>query len=111
MMYLYVAVVRSKFPDDVDALAIKYEFLSTEKAYCLYRLNQDNEGLKLLDGKDLETQNSAQLHLAVHLARPILWIGKTVINDGFEVAFNTSFVVIDSGDWETADQLLQTAES
>ncbi|RLN96246.1 hypothetical protein BBJ28_00005119 [Nothophytophthora sp. Chile5] len=65
---------RSKFPDDVDAvkfdkaleLAAKYDFLSTEKAYCLYRLKKDDDALALL-GKDLETQGTAQLHLAAQL--------------------------------------------
>ncbi|RLN54500.1 hypothetical protein BBJ28_00013540 [Nothophytophthora sp. Chile5] len=76
---------RSKFPDDVDAvkvkclalirlekfdkaleLAAKYDFLSTEKAYCLYRLKKDDDALVLL-GRDLETQGTAQLHLAAQL--------------------------------------------
>ncbi|KAI9916542.1 hypothetical protein PsorP6_017218 [Peronosclerospora sorghi] len=164
--------IRSKFPDDVDAvkvkcvalirlekfdkaleLAVKYDFLSTEKAYCLYRLKKDDEALKLLDGKDLDTQTSAQLHLAaqLHLRRgnydesiriyeflmtranegndllelqtnllaAYVSAGRThelkgrefIIHDGFEVAFNKSFVAIDAGDWETAAQLLETAET
>ncbi|KAI9913101.1 hypothetical protein PsorP6_006018 [Peronosclerospora sorghi] len=60
-------------------LVVKYEFLSTEKTYCLYRLKQDDEALKQLELKDLETKNLAQLHLAAQLARPILWLGKTAV--------------------------------
>ncbi|KAI9909813.1 hypothetical protein PsorP6_010640 [Peronosclerospora sorghi] len=70
--------LKSSF-DKALELAVKYEFLRTEKAYCLYRLKQEDEALKLLDGKDLKTHNSAQLHLAAQLARPILWLGKTVV--------------------------------
>ncbi|KAF1794191.1 putative TPR-like repeat [Phytophthora cactorum] len=188
--------IRSKFPDDVDAvkvkcvalirlekfdkaleLAVKYEFLSTEKAYCLYRLKQDDDALKLLEGGDLEAQSTAQLHLAAQLhfrkgnydqstrIYELLLsrgqevggvcisssIGSTLttpagnpytiqgddllelrtnllaayasagrshelkdreipIDDGFEVAFNKSFVAIQSGDWEAAEELLLTAE-
>lgn len=32
------------------------------------------------------------------------------IDDGFEVAYNKSFVAIQSGDWEAAEELLLTAE-
>ena len=32
------------------------------------------------------------------------------INDGFEVAFNKSFVAIQSSNWKAAEQLLLTAE-
>lgn len=32
------------------------------------------------------------------------------IDDGFEVAFNKSFVAIQSSDWEAAEELLLTAE-
>ncbi|UIZ22396.1 hypothetical protein KXD40_005050 [Peronospora effusa] len=203
--------VRSKFPDDVDAvkvkcvaliylekfdkaleLAVKYDFLSTEKAYCLYRLKQDDDALKLLDGEELDTLSAAQLHLAAQLARQVTqheekdiirsdlihfrkenydqsiriyemllaraqegddllelqtnrlaayasagrshelmdreisvrdktriyfleeisskWNMLQQINAGFEVAFNKSFVAIQSGNWEAAEQLLLTAE-
>ena len=57
----------SQFDKALD-LACKYDFLSTEKAYCLYRQKQDDEALKLLDAAELETQTSAQLHLAAQLA-------------------------------------------
>ncbi|CAI5707877.1 unnamed protein product [Peronospora effusa] len=163
--------IRSKFPDDVDAvkvkcvaliylekfdkaleLAVKYDFLSTEKAYCLYRLKQDDDALKLLDGEELDTLSAAQLHLAAQLhfrkenydqsiriyemllARAQegddllelqtnrlaayasagrsheLMDREISINAGFEVAFNKSFVAIQSGNWEAAEQLLLTAE-
>ncbi|KAG2765795.1 hypothetical protein JG687_00009934 [Phytophthora cactorum] len=163
--------IRSKFPDDVDAvkvkcvalirlekfdkaleLAVKYEFLSTEKAYCLYRLKQDDDALKLLEGGDLEAQSTAQLHLAAQLhfrkgnydqstriyelllsrgqeGDDLLELRTNLlaayasagrshelkdreipIDDGFEVAFNKSFVAIQSGDWEAAEELLLTAE-
>ncbi|POM66078.1 Signal recognition particle [Phytophthora palmivora] len=163
--------IRSKFPDDVDAvkvkcvalirlekfdkaleLAVKYEFLSTEKAYCLYRLKKDNDALKLLEGEDLETQNTAQLHLAAQLhfrkgnydqsiriyelllsraqeGDDLLELQTNLlaayasagrshelkdreipIDDGFEVAFNKSFVAIQSGDWVEAEELLLIAE-
>ncbi|KAH7459792.1 hypothetical protein KRP22_012826 [Phytophthora ramorum] len=162
--------IRSKFPDDVDAvkvkcvalirlekfdkaleLAAKYDFLSTQKAYCLYRLKQDDDALKLLDG-DLETQSDAQLHLAAQLffrkgdydqsiriyellltraqeGDDLLELQTNLlaayasagrshelkdreipVDDGFEVAFNKSFVAIQSGDWEAAEDLLLTAE-
>ncbi|KAG6960985.1 hypothetical protein JG688_00009337 [Phytophthora aleatoria] len=163
--------IRSKFPDDVDAvkvkcvalirlekfdkaleLAVKYDFLSTEKAYCLYRLKQDDDALKLLEGGDLEAQSTAQLHLAAQLhfrkgnydqstriyelllsrgqeGDDLLELRTNLlaayasagrshelkdreipIDDGFEVAFNKSFVAIQSGDWEAAEELLLTAE-
>ncbi|KAF4322524.1 hypothetical protein BBO99_00002945 [Phytophthora kernoviae] len=162
--------IRSKLPDDVDAvkvkclalirlekfdkaleLAVKYDFLSTEKAYCLYRLKQDDEALALLNG-DLETQTTAQLHLAAQLhfrkgdydqsiriyelllshaqeGDDLLELQTNLlaayasadrseelkdreipIDDGFEVAFNKSFVAIQSGDWAAAEDLLATAE-
>ncbi|EGZ10208.1 hypothetical protein PHYSODRAFT_318537 [Phytophthora sojae] len=163
--------IRSKLPDDVDAvkvkcvalirlekfdkaleLAVKYDFLSTEKAYCLYRLKQDDDALKLLGGGDLETQSTAQLHLAAQLhfrkgdydqsiriyelllsrgpeGDDLLELQTNLlaayasagrsqelkdreipIDDGFEVAFNKSFVAIQSSDWEAAEELLLTAE-
>ncbi|KAG3107757.1 hypothetical protein PI124_g16107 [Phytophthora idaei] len=163
--------IRSKFPDDVDAvkvkcvalirlekfdkaleLAVKYDFLSTEKAYCLYRLKQDDDALKLLEGGDLEAQSTAQLHLAAQLhfrkgnydqstriyelllsrgqeGDDLLELRTNLlaayasagrshelkdreipIDDGFEVAFNKSFVAIQSGDWEAAEELLLTAD-
>ncbi|OWZ06160.1 Signal recognition particle [Phytophthora megakarya] len=163
--------IRSKFPDDVDAvkvkcvalirlekfdkaleLAVKYEFLSTEKAYCLYRLKKDDEALNVLVGGDLEMQSTAQLHLAAqmhfrkgdydqsiriyellfsraqegddllelqtNLLAAYASAGRSQelkereipIEDGFEVAFNKSFVAIQSGDWKMAEELLQTAE-
>ncbi|RMX69893.1 hypothetical protein DD238_001184 [Peronospora effusa] len=169
-----LGILRSKFPDDVDAvkvkcvaliylekfdkaleLAVKYDFLSTEKAYCLYRLKQDDDALKLLDGEELDTLSAAQLHLAAQLARQHfrkenydqsiriyemllaraqegddllelqtnrlaayasagrsheLMDREISINAGFEVAFNKSFVAIQSGNWEAAEQLLLTAE-
>ncbi|ETL89285.1 hypothetical protein L917_11757 [Phytophthora nicotianae] len=163
--------IRSKFPDDVDAvkvkcvalirlekfdkaleLAVKYDFLNTEKAYCLYRLKQDDEALKLLEGGDLEALSTAQLHLAAQLhfrqgnynqsiciyelllsraqeGDDLLELQTNLlaayasagrsqelkdreihIDDGFEVAFNKSFVAIQSGDWGAAEELLLTAE-
>lgn len=78
--------IRSKFPDDMDAvkvkclalirmekfdkaleLAVKYEYLGTERAYCLYRLKKDADALKLLEGRDLEALSTEQLHLAAQL--------------------------------------------
>ncbi|TDH72169.1 hypothetical protein CCR75_000994 [Bremia lactucae] len=78
--------IRSKLPDDKDAvkvkcialirmskfdkaleIAAKYDFLATEKAYCLYRLKQDAEALQLIQGEDLEAQTDVQLHLAAQL--------------------------------------------
>ncbi|KAE9361879.1 hypothetical protein PF008_g645 [Phytophthora fragariae] len=163
--------IRSKLPDDVDAvkvkcvalirlekfdkaleLAVKYDFLSAEKAYCLYRLKQDDDALRLLDGGDLEALSTAQLHLAAqlhfrkgnydqsiriyelllslapegdellelqtNLLAAYASAGRSTelkdreipIDDGFEVAFNKSFVAIQSGDWEAAEELLLTAE-
>ncbi|ETL47994.1 hypothetical protein L916_02336 [Phytophthora nicotianae] len=163
--------IRSKFPDDVDAvkvkcvalirlekfdkaleLAVKYDFLNTEKAYCLYRLKQDDEALKLLEGGDLEALSTAQLHLAAQLhfrqgnynqsiciyelllsraqeGDDLLELQTNLlaayasagrsqelkdreipIDDGFEVAFNKSFVAIQSGDWGAAEELLLIAE-
>ncbi|KAG6602870.1 Signal recognition particle [Phytophthora cinnamomi] len=163
--------IRSKLPDDVDAvkvkcvalirlekfdkaleLAVKYDFLATEKAYCLYRLKQDDDALKLLSGGDLQAQSTAQLHLAAQLhfrkgnydqsiriyellltrapeGDDLLELQTNLlaayasagrshelkdreipIDDGFEVAFNKSFIAIQSGDWEAAEELLLTAE-
>ncbi|KAL3658856.1 hypothetical protein V7S43_016221 [Phytophthora oleae] len=163
--------IRSKFPDDVDAvkikcvalirlekfdkaleLAVKYDFLSTEKAYCLYRLKQDDDSLNILEGGDVESKSTAQLHLAAQLhfrkgnydqsisiyelllsqaqeGDDLLELQTNLlaayasagrshelkdrdipIDDGFEVAFNKSFVAIQSGDWESAEELLVTAE-
>ena len=50
-------------------MALKYDYLSTERAYCLYRLKQDDDVLKLLEEEDLETQNAVQLHLGAQEAR------------------------------------------
>ncbi|KAG7393147.1 Signal recognition particle core component [Phytophthora pseudosyringae] len=163
--------IRSKFPDDVDAvkvkcvalirlekfdkaleLAAKYDFLAAEKAYCLYRLKQDDDALKILEGGSLEAQSTAQLHLAAQLhfrkgnydqsiliyelllsraqeGDDLLELQTNLlaayasagrsqelkdreipIDDGFEVAFNKSFVAVQSGDWEAAEELLLTAE-
>jgi hypothetical protein len=52
----------SQFDKALD-LAVKYDFLGAEKAYCLYRLKQDDEALKLLPVGPA-TQSAAQLHLA-----------------------------------------------
>jgi hypothetical protein len=57
----------SQFDKALD-LAVKYDFLGAEKAYCLYRLKQDDEALKLLPVGPA-TQSAAQLHLAAQLVR------------------------------------------
>uniref|UniRef100_K3X5P8 Signal recognition particle subunit SRP72 n=1 Tax=Globisporangium ultimum (strain ATCC 200006 / CBS 805.95 / DAOM BR144) TaxID=431595 RepID=K3X5P8_GLOUD len=77
--------IRSRYPDDVDAvkikcvalirmekfdkaleLAAKYDYLSTEKAYCLYRLKKDEEALALLPS-GLQGHSATLLHLAAQL--------------------------------------------
>ncbi|KAJ0396629.1 hypothetical protein P43SY_008881 [Pythium insidiosum] len=74
--------IRSKTPDDHDAVKIKcvalirmekfdkalelagkYAFLAAERAYCLYRLKQDDEALELL----ANATTPAQRHLAAQI--------------------------------------------
>ncbi|TYZ59552.1 hypothetical protein PybrP1_009585 [[Pythium] brassicae (nom. inval.)] len=78
--------IRSRLPDDPDAvrikcvalirlekfdkaleLAAKYAFLATERAYCLYRLKQDDEALALLPSGGLDGHSAGLLHLAAQL--------------------------------------------
>uniref|UniRef100_M4BRV4 Signal recognition particle subunit SRP72 n=1 Tax=Hyaloperonospora arabidopsidis (strain Emoy2) TaxID=559515 RepID=M4BRV4_HYAAE len=124
--------IRSKVPDDVDAirvkcvalirlekfdkaleLATKYDFLSTEKAYCLYRRKQDDEALTLLKAENLETQNAAQLHLAGQLGDDILELQTNLLaayaNAGRGRELKDRKIL--SGDWDIAEKLLVSAKS
>ncbi|CEG45084.1 signal recognition [Plasmopara halstedii] len=163
--------IRSKFPDDMDAvkvkclalirmekfdkaleLAVKYEYLDTEKAYCLYRLKQDAEALKTIEGRDIQSLSTEMLHLAAQLYFRNEMYDQSIriyelllsqakendnllelrtnllaayasasrskelksrqipVDEGFEVAYNKSFVFIQLQDWDKAEELLLTAE-